>query len=466
MHPLIALVVAVALSAGCAGPPDAAAGPTPAPEPSSTTAAGVDPHADEAPPPADDVPPPDEAPEPQDLATTCRPWDDGAVAPEAAPLTDALAAHLGDPRLAGNQVSVSVWVDGLGEVLAYGGDERLLVASNQKILTAMGALDSMDIAATLRTEVVVDPGSGPSAGVVEGDLVLVAGGDPTLSSTGPHSLASLAEAVRAAGITEVQGGLVVDESRYGPARSAPGWQDWHIPAYAGPLSALVVDDNRGRADPAFLADPALGHAEAFRDLLAQAGVTVAGPVTAGSAPVGATGVAGLDSPPLGDLLLRMLLSSDNEVAEALTREAGVALTGTGSTPAGTAALESRLRAGCAPLMAGGWGDGSGLSRDDRRSARELRRVLQHARTEPWWSDLEARLPVAGRSGTLRSRLVGTAAEGRVAAKTGTIIGGTSLSGVVTTASGHQAVFSLLVNGDGAGPAMRALDGLVATLAAS
>jgi D-alanyl-D-alanine carboxypeptidase/D-alanyl-D-alanine-endopeptidase (penicillin-binding protein 4) len=296
--------------------------------------------------------------------------------------------------------------------------------------------------------------------------VLVAGGDPSLTATGPRSLAALAGAVAAAGVTAVGGALVVDESRYDAARTAPGWQDWHVPRYVGPMSALVVDDNRGRTDPAFLADPALGHGAAFREELAAAGVAVAGPVVAGVAPPGAVGVAELASPPVGDLLQRMLVDSDNEVAESLTREAGVLLAGTGSTPAGTAALEAVLLDGCAPIEAGRWADGSGLSRSDLRSARELRRLVQHARTQDWWPELAARLPVAGRTGTLAGRFAGTAAEGRVVAKTGTIIGGAALTGVVTTASGHEAVFSVVVNGDASRDAMRALDELVVTLAAS
>jgi len=267
------------------------------------------------------------------VAPVCPPWDDGAVAPEASALSEALAAHLLDPRLAGNQVSVSVWVDGLGEVLAHQGDERLLIASNQKLLTAMGVLDAFALDATLRTEVVAAQGVDLAAGLVPGELVLVGGGDPTLTSTGPHSLAALARSVRAAGIREVRGGLVVDESRFDLARFAPGWQDWHIPTYAGPMSALIVDDNRGRVDPAFLADPALGHGEAFRDRLAAAGVTVAGPVTVGVAPVGAVTVTRLDSPAVGDLLSRMLSASDNEVAESL-KPRGRRVAGRGGLDAG------------------------------------------------------------------------------------------------------------------------------------
>ena len=439
-----ALAVFAALVTSCTRTAEPVAAPAAAPRTASSSAPSL-PSTSGVPP----TPPPVTEP-------SCPAWEDGPVAAQAAPLTAALAAHLLDPRLAGNRVSVSVWIDGLGEVLAHNGDERLPVASNQKLLTAVGVLQELDLDTTLRTEV-------RRSGA---DLVLVAGGDPTLTSTGPHSLAALAMLVRAAGITEVTGRLVVDESRFDAARTAPGWQDWQVPTYVGPLSALTVDDNRGRTDPEFLAEPALGHGETFRRLLAAAGVRVRGPVTAGTAPDDGEVVAAVESLPVGDLLAQMLLASDNEVAESLTRDAGVRLADDGSTPAGTAALGGLLREGCAPIGAEGWADGSGLSRADLRSARELRRLVQWSRTQPWWPELGARLPVAGRSGTLAGRFRGTAAEGRVVAKTGTIIGGSALTGVVTTASGHQAVFSVVVNGDGAPAASRALDELVVALAAA
>ncbi|MGI8938665.1 MAG: D-alanyl-D-alanine carboxypeptidase/D-alanyl-D-alanine endopeptidase [Iamia sp.] len=451
---LLAALVAAVLLAGCGADASTAAAPAP---PSSTSTTRV---SAPAPPTTTTAPP-------EIVDAVCQPWAEDPVAPEAAPLTAVLAAHLDDPRLEGVEVSTSVWVDGLGEVLAHHPEDPLLVASNQKLLTAMGLLEVVPLDATLRTGVVAGPGTELSTGVVDGDLTLVAGGDPELTSTGPHSLTALAEEVRAAGVTEVRGGLVVDDSRYGSERAAPGWQDWHIPAYTGPLSALVVDDNRGRSDPAFLAEPALGHGEAFRDRLAAVGVRVAGPVvTVGAAPADGVAVADLDSAPVGDLMATMLLSSDNEVAESLTREAGVLLDGDGSTPDGTAALEARLLDGCAPLTPGAWADGSGMSRSDRRSAREMRRLVQHAQAQEWWTDLESRLPVAGQSGTLAGRFRGTAAEGRVVAKTGTIIGGVTLTGIVTTAGGREGVFSILINGDGSTAARGALDDLVIALAAS
>ena len=123
-----------------------------------------------------------------------------------------------------------------------------------------------------------------------------------------------------------------------------------MPAYVGPLSALTVDDNRGPSDAAFLAEPALGHGETFRDLLGTVGVRVVGSVTRRTAPQGAVPVAGLGSPPLGELLARMLQSSDNEVAESLARGAGAELSGD-SAPTGTAVLSAGLRDDYLPVAA-------------------------------------------------------------------------------------------------------------------
>ena len=78
--------------------------------------------------------------------------------------------------------------------------------------------------------------------------------------------------------------------------------------------------------------------------------------------------------------------------------------------------------------------------------------------------MEASLPVGGRTGTLAGRFVGTPAEGNVRAKTGYILEGRSLSGVLTTAGGRDVVFSILVNGAGAAASVDAIDELVVALA--
>ncbi len=364
------------------------------------------------------------------------------------------ARFVTDPRVADHEVSASVWIDGYGEAFTVNPDLTLAPASNQKLFTAMGALSVLGADAALTTELRVTRA---------GDLVVVPGGDPTITSTGPHSLAALAQQAADAGVRTVTGALFVDESRHDPARRAPGWQDWQIPTYTGPLSAFMVDDNRWRSDPAFLADPALANAERLREALASFGITIAGGTGYGGSEAGAPVVATLISPPIGQLVHDMLQRSDNQTADLLLEEIGVSEFGVGSLANGVAGDQRRARV---PVRAD-WGSHRrwlGTSRSNRRSAREWRELLQAARGAPWGPTLADDLPVAGRSGTLGGRMRGTAAEGNVHAKTGTIIGGAALSGYGTTASGRAFVFSVIVNGPGGEQAAGAIDSLVAAIA--
>jgi D-alanyl-D-alanine carboxypeptidase/D-alanyl-D-alanine-endopeptidase (penicillin-binding protein 4) len=415
--------------------------------------------------------------------------------PAAAALAGLIGARLADPRLAGTTVGLSVWADGLGEVASHNADVPLTPASNQKLFTAMGVLSLVPQTDRLVTEA---RATGAQDGrVLAGDLYLVGGGDPTLNARGAHSLDDLAAAVKARGINEVRGAIVGDETRYDTVRGAPGWLAQHVPVFIGPLSALVVDRNQLRPDADYAANPLPGTLAYFRAALLRAGVRVAGPNVAGAAPATSAVLAALASPPIGDLVGEMLNQSDNLIAELLVKEVGYragrkaatgsGATGTGggsggaavagsagpgrpgwapgSTAGGLAAMNEAVRGLGVPL-AGVAADGSGLSRQDRRSAREWRSLLQAALPRPWAERLVGSLPLGGRTGTLARRFARTAAEANVRAKTGWIDEARSLSGYLTTAGGRQVVFSVVVNGTTpTSPALNALDGLVAAIAA-
>jgi D-alanyl-D-alanine carboxypeptidase/D-alanyl-D-alanine-endopeptidase (penicillin-binding protein 4) len=385
--------------------------------------------------------------------------------PAAAALAGVIDTHLADPRLAGTTVGLSVWVDGLGEVAGRNGDLPLTPASNQKLFTAMGALSLIPQTDRLVTEV---RATGTQEGrSITGDLFLVGGGDPTLAAKGPHSLDDLAAAVKARGVDEIRGALVGDETRYDAVRGAPGWLPQHVPMFIGPLSALVVDRNQLRPDGAYAANPLPGTLPYFRAALLRAGVRVLGPNVAGPTPGASTVLAALPSPAVGDLVGEMLNQSDNLIAEILVKEAGYRSNPAvpGSTAGGLAAINDAVRKLGVPL-AGVAADGSGLSREDRRSAREWRSLLQAVQAQSWAVRLVGSLPLAARNGTLARRFARTAAEANVRAKTGWIDEARSLSGYLTTAGGRPVVFSVIVNGTTpTSPALNALDSLVAAIAA-
>jgi D-alanyl-D-alanine carboxypeptidase/D-alanyl-D-alanine-endopeptidase (penicillin-binding protein 4) len=212
-------------------------------------------------------------------------------------------------------------------------------------------------------------------------------------------------------------------------------------------------------------DPTAYAAAVFRQQLEAAGIRVAGKIAAGHAPAQATLLYEFDGLPLrttADLLLKY---SNNFIAEALLKHLGRLDSGApGSWANGAAALRARLGALGLPLEGAALVDGSGLSRDDRVSARLLVAALRKADAAfAIGPDLLAGLPIAAEDGTLRKRADG--ARGLVRAKTGTLDGVTSLAGWARTARGRELVFALISNGHRHGDveAMAAVDAFAAAL---
>ncbi len=153
----------------------------------------------------------------------------------------------------------------------------------------------------------------------------------------------------------------------------------------------------------------------------------------------------LESPPLRDVLPRMQKPSQNQIAELLFRTSGLRASGDGSADSARAvATRTLTQLGIAPdeLV---YRDGSGMSRHDYVTPRALVTVLDAMRRAPTFALFREALPLAGVDGTLSGRMKGTPAAGNVHAKTGTVDKARSLSGYVTTADGHQVLFSLLCN---------------------
>jgi serine-type D-Ala-D-Ala carboxypeptidase/endopeptidase (penicillin-binding protein 4) len=190
------------------------------------------------------------------------------------------------------------------------------------------------------------------------------------------------------------------------------------------------------------------------------GPDVATPPDAGRDSAGAPSrvVARLEGPTVAEVVGRALTDSDNLAGEVLFREVGRARDGAAE------AVDAVLaELGVDP---GSTRDGSGLSTGNARSARGWRTLLQAAAEQPWGDALLDALPVAGRTGTLTSRLTGTAAEGNLRAKTGWVHEARSLSGVLTTAGGRRCFLSVVANTPTAADAVNAaIDDLVAVVAA-
>src|SRR5207253_10208098 len=90
-------------------------------------------------------------------------------------------------------------------------------------------------------------------------------------------------------------------------------------------------------------------------------------------------------------------------------------------------------------------DGSGLSRNDLITANDTVQLLTFMSKHKYFEPFRDALPIAGRDGTLRTRMRGTPAEGNVRAKTGSLSSVASLSGYVTPAAGEHLIFSMMLN---------------------
>ena len=332
-------------------------------------------------------------------------------------------------------------------------------ASTQKLLTATGLLLARGPDATFDTK--AEAAAAPQGGVVAGDLYLVGGGDaelgqPAWSTLSPpsrpravHDIDALAASIAAAGVTQVQGSVVGDGSRYDDQHYQPSLAPRLIDQeQIGPIDALMVNDGYAGFTPESLAparataDPEADAARVLTEALAAHGVTVAGPPRSGVAPADATTVATMSSPPLRQVVGEMLSNSDNETAESAMKEIGLATGGQGSFVAGAAGLTQLLTDAGVPMEGVRVVDGTGLTTEDSLTCRTLVDTLSREETGPV---VREGLAVAGQTGTLEDRFGGTAAAGRLRAKTGTLRNATALAGEVQTVPGGAVTFAYVAN---------------------
>jgi serine-type D-Ala-D-Ala carboxypeptidase/endopeptidase (penicillin-binding protein 4) len=334
--------------------------------------------------------------------------------------------------------------EGSGTVLFSARPQLALApASNEKLFTTAAALMRFGPADTLQTTVATAPGVEVSAsGVLDGDLYLVGGGDPTLGDAG---LKALADDVVAAGVRKVTGGVIGDESAFDTLRGEPDSGYKPDGDLGGWLTALSWRHGRaGSTGPARAAAGELARLLKARGVRysrkARAGRLSA--VSGGGVSAEAEPLATLRSPPIGTLIQMTNVPSENFYAEMLVKALGKRFGGVGSTSAGISVIRAQLASfGVHPRMV----DGSGLSRVDRTTAEQVVRLLQRMDAQETARTWVASLPIAGRTGTLRSRMRGTAAAGRCSAKTGTLIGVSALSGYCTTTGGRRVAFSFIEN---------------------
>jgi len=400
----------------------------------------------------------------------------------------------------------------------YRVDTALVPASTMKVITTATGLERLGVDFRFRTELQF-AGSLSGDGVLEGDLVIRGGGDPTLGEANIASTFSRWQAaLREAGLRRVTGSVVGDASIFGTKRTPDTWQ-WNDMGnyYGAGACGLTFHQNQffcrfrtpavgakapftgtdprlpeitfvnemrvgsaGSGDQGYiygapygtvyylrgtvpagagsftirgsLPDPAFFCARAFDKYLNENGLPVEGdPTTVRRLVIDGKSLAARkvvhteESDSLAAIVHQTNMKSNNLQAECIHRMIGVNAGKDGSTRAASAVVEEHWEERGVDLEGFFMGDGCGLSRANLVTSRQMAMILHAAAKGETFDTFYDSLPVAGRSGTLRSIGGGSSAEGRVVAKSGTISRVRNYAGYVNARSGERYAFALFVN---------------------
>jgi D-alanyl-D-alanine carboxypeptidase len=414
----------------------------------------------------------------------------GGTAP---PTADGVAAQLTgliSSGAIGANVGALVVDYSTGKVLfSQNDDTGFTPASTTKVATAVAAIDTFGAGHRFTTSVgLLDTG-----GAGKPTIVLIGGGDPTLSAgrypssfyPRPAALvtlaASTAKALHAKGIDSVR--LTYDNSLFVGPVQAEGWPSggasYIETGNAAPVTGLEVDQGRLALDGRPQDDddtsnfaprsmrPGLDAAMAFARFLRKDGIKLGGSAPRQTQPGQQNGqvIASVHSITLAQMVQWMLVESNNMIAETLARHVAIAI-GKPATFSGAAAavgsVDGKLGVRGIHLF-----DGSGLSPLDKITPHALVKLVEVAAGQgggPGLRSVITGLPVAGFTGTLGPGSsfgpFGRAGLGVVRAKTGNISGVATLAGIAYAADGDVLAFAFMGNGIGKTGDLKAQSSLI------
>jgi D-alanyl-D-alanine carboxypeptidase/CheY-like chemotaxis protein len=261
-------------------------------------------------------------------------------------------------------------------VAAFNPDIPRVPASTIKVLTAATALATLGPQFRFKTQLVAH--GTVRDGTLDGTLTFVGGGDPVLSS---DDLDNAISALEKRGVRKIHGDLVIDANAFTAQPYNTHWavSDRSYP-YAVGASAVSVDEGtRTRIVNGVRVPEAVDDQQAYaglvlRNLLSAHHIAVDGATRSGRSD-GGTVLWEHESPPLTALTRKMLVESDNHIAEQLLRETGLVASGVGSESAGIAKLRDYLLKHAVPTAGLQLYDGSGLSLQNRATPRTLATML-------------------------------------------------------------------------------------------
>lgn len=327
------------------------------------------------------------------------------------------------------QVGIYVY-DLTADTLVFTHNEQQCMrpASNEKLMTAITALNDLGVLYEYRTRLYATSIPADSDSIFTGHIYIRAGYDPLLDG---DDLRAFAQNLKEHRIFRLQQPIVLDLSMKDDKRLGWGWcwDDDEVPTT--PL--LYRNDDK--------------FTDNLRRIFREEGIDWDGTVTEDTTPNTATLLL-TRTHNIDQVLLPMMKKSNNSMAESLFYQLAAQK---GKSRAGRKQAVTHYNTlirhiGLDPTHYQ-IADGSGLSLYNYLSPELLGRMLRYAyNDDDIYRHLLPSLPIAGEDGTLRKRMRGSAAQGNVRAKTGTVEGVSTLSGYLTTATGNLLCFSIMNQG--------------------
>ncbi len=396
-------------------------------------------------------------------AVACTPATNTGITPVRTPLQAlrrSIDSLVNQPRFARATLGFLVVDPKTGDTLYSHNAGKLFVpASNQKILSGSVALAQLGADYRYRTTFVTH--GKVENGVLNGDLIVIGRGDPTVSDRVKGNamafMQSVADSIAAKGIRRITGSLRPGGDAFPDSIYGYGWEwDDLRGESAAPVDELELNEGMtqrlakvgGRDTLVAVAtdSPTNTYLAALALGLNKRGVVIdhaAGGIDSLTTP--ADTIYSFQSPPLRDILKSFLKPSQNQTGEALIRTLGLEKTGVGMSDSGAVVIRKQLAAWGVDSTSTVIYDGSGMSRHDLVTPEAIVKILIGIQKDPAYMAFYEALPIVGVDGTVRTRMLGSTAVGNIHAKTGTLEFVRSLSGYVTTAAGEKLVFSMLSN---------------------
>jgi D-alanyl-D-alanine carboxypeptidase/D-alanyl-D-alanine-endopeptidase (penicillin-binding protein 4) len=264
-------------------------------------------------------------------------------------------------------------------------------------------------------------------------------------------------------MTDADSRLVVKEIR--PEECSTEFANWLTAAgtsdegyvFAAPystygwLAGTIPSNLDGFVLKASVTDPPMLMAKMTDRKLRAAGITISEePATFRSKQITNGGslvqIAEINSPTLSEIINVLNHESVNLYAEHLVKELGKKYTGKGSTEAGVQIIKEFLNNSGVGTEGMFIEDGSGLSPLNSINARGLAGLLYFMKINgKHFPDYFNSLPDAGKNGTLKNYFRDPVFDSRLKAKSGSMTRVRSYAGYITTISGRQMVFSIIIN---------------------